>query len=351
MSNFRPKLEYYRDRVGLLMRTEKRINREKVLLAQKISFKRTMIDTLHNGMNELTRLHRMRSELIRERKSLELEQTILASQRKDEIKRLSILEQRLRELDIASDLSSDFSDDQSRTVDLEHSLQRLTVQIADQERIASELELRAIRRSDDWDALATDMRGRLLRNEELELAEIREIERGNTILRNRLDLIITQRGQSASDFKPRMRGIKTRAKSSKTASHSRFRSRLKYKLLRDQASGLIARIEMLQRSIVDKKRSVRCKESDIALRIAETRKSFLLSDSRDVRSSVRLDVRRQSLKTHIECLTQTAKLLHRGRELSLEPVSLGLWQSQLEAVLSSVSDQITIQSVYSLLAL
>jgi hypothetical protein len=34
---------------------------------------------------------------------------------------------------------------------------------------------------------------------------------------------------------------------------------------------------MLQSSILGKRRSARCKESDIALHIAETKKNFLLS--------------------------------------------------------------------------
>jgi hypothetical protein len=121
--------------------------------------------------------------------------------------------------------------------------------------------------------------------------------------------------------------------------------------LRERIRVLTSRIKFQQNVLIAKKRSVRCKDSDIVMLIAETRKHYLLSDSGEFGSSVRFSVRRHELQTQIECLNQTVKLFQKGLELSLEPVSLGLWNSQVESVLSSVSDRIILQSVYSLLGI
>jgi hypothetical protein len=334
---FPSRLEQYRGKVGLLKHEQQRVNTEKVMLNRAIELKRTLIEAFRNGVNEWSDLQWRWSELVRERKTLDFEVSV---QRKEQIALSFALENDLRDFEVDAYHKSDY---------FEKSLRLLKDRIADQNRISGELHVRANAPGDDLDAAVHEVRGRFLRNEARTLAEITGIERANTELRDHIGIILNQRELVKANRK--MSTTLTREEWEILGKALRSQSQMNHKVLRDQINGLTTRIESMQTGIVAKRRSLRCKESDIELLISQTRRSFVLSDSGESRLELRRTSREEELTTHVECLEQTAKLLQRGRELSLEPVSLGLWNSQLEAVLSSVCDQLALQSVRSLLFL
>jgi hypothetical protein len=343
------KLEQHRSRIGLLKHRQQRIITEKQTLKQTINFKRTLIETFRKGLAELSELGRIRSDFMRERTALEFEQNLLHSQRENEIQRIADLERELRQ--VSDEIpASRMLNDESKII--ENSLRILRDRIAEQRKIGSEIEFRACRIQNEslaFDHLIHEAREKMLRKERRQLDVIHELEHANAMLRNQIAAMANHNGLMS----PSLNLLESFAQDMDHTFETTFCS-CKYgncAVLRERIRTLTSRIKFQQTALIAKKRAVRCKDSDIAMLIAETRKKYLLSDSGEFRSSLRLRVRRQELQTGIECLNQTAKLFQNGLELSLEPVSRGLWNSQLESVLSSVADRIILQSVYSLLGL
>jgi chromosome segregation ATPase len=306
LSTVRLKLENDRGKIELLKKRNQRLMADRASLSHALELKQTLISTFRNGLHELDGLRKLRADLSRERRAIELEKKVLIARRYDEDRQIASLELKLQSLEVDSELAND----EDESIILEETLAKIKREIVQQEKLSVELDFR--RRQIEAEFVHPNLeneRQRLSKINEHRLRKLQELERSNTWLRN-------ETGRSS---------------------------------LCQRIDELIFMIERRQRSVIAKRRSVRCKESDIAVLISESRKRFLLSENGDQRPAVRRDIKRQTLATHISCLKQTIKLLQLGIAWSVP--NLARWMKELEAVISSVATRLDIQSVHAMIIL